>query len=44
MSEHVGLRERAWFQTLTGKNEPLAGDPGSVLAKSTVQVNTYRRL
>ena len=35
MSEHVGLRGRAWFQTLTGKNEPLAGDPGSVLASNS---------
>jgi len=34
MSEHVGLRGRAWFQTLTGKNEPLEGDPGSVLVSN----------
>ena len=31
MSEHVGLRGRAWFQALTGRNEPKSGDPGSVL-------------
>jgi malonate decarboxylase gamma subunit len=36
MSGHVGLRGRAWFQTLTGKNEPLAGDPGSVLATNSL--------
>jgi biotin-independent malonate decarboxylase gamma subunit len=36
MSEHVGLRGRAWFQTLTGKNEPMAGDPGSVLASNSL--------
>ena len=39
MSEHVGLRGRAWFQTLTGKNEPLAGDPGSVLASNSLLGN-----
>lgn len=39
MSEHVGLRGRAWFQTLTGKNEPLAGDPGSVLASNSILGN-----
>ena len=31
MSEQVGLRGKAWFQVLTGKNSPMAGDPGSVL-------------
>jgi malonate decarboxylase gamma subunit len=31
MSEHVGLRGKAWFQALTGANKPQAGDPGSVL-------------
>ena len=36
MSGHVGLRGRAWFQTLTGKNEPLTGDPGSVLAANSL--------
>jgi len=39
MSEHVGLRGRAWFQTLTGENEPLAGDPGSVLATNSLLGN-----
>jgi malonate decarboxylase gamma subunit len=39
MSEHVGLRGRAWFQTLTGKNEPLAGDPGSVLVSNNLLGN-----
>jgi malonate decarboxylase gamma subunit len=39
MSEHVGLRGRAWFQILTGKNEPLAGDPGSVLASNSLLGN-----
>jgi malonate decarboxylase gamma subunit len=32
MSEQVGLRGQAWFQAFTGKNSPMAGDPGSVLA------------
>jgi malonate decarboxylase gamma subunit len=31
MSEHVGLRGRAWFQALTGKDQPRTGDPASVL-------------
>jgi malonate decarboxylase gamma subunit len=31
MNEHIGLRGRAWFQALTGKNESSAGDPGTVL-------------
>jgi malonate decarboxylase gamma subunit len=31
MSEQVGLRGKAWFQAFTGKNSPIAGDPGSVL-------------
>ena len=39
MSEHVGLRGRAWFQTLTGKNEPMAGDPGSVLVSNSLLDN-----
>jgi malonate decarboxylase gamma subunit len=39
MSEHVGLRGRAWFQALTGKHEPLAGDPGSVLASNSLLGN-----
>jgi biotin-independent malonate decarboxylase gamma subunit len=32
MSEHIGLRGRAWFQALTGNNQPASGDPGTVLA------------
>ena len=31
MSEHVGLRGRAWFEALTGNNHPSSGDPGTVL-------------
>jgi malonate decarboxylase gamma subunit len=31
MSDRSGLRGRAWFQTLTGRDTPLAGDPPSVL-------------
>ena len=31
MSEQVGLRGKAWFQALTGKNSPMKGDRGSVL-------------
>jgi biotin-independent malonate decarboxylase gamma subunit len=32
MSTQVGLRGKAWFEALTGKNSPMAGDPDSVLA------------
>jgi malonate decarboxylase gamma subunit len=32
MSEHVGLRGKAWFQALTGSGKPMEGDPGSVWA------------
>jgi malonate decarboxylase gamma subunit len=32
MSEHVGLRGKAWFTALTGVDVPQAGDPGSVWA------------
>jgi biotin-independent malonate decarboxylase gamma subunit len=32
MSAHVGLRGRAWFEALTGNNQPASGDPGTVLA------------
>jgi malonate decarboxylase gamma subunit len=31
MSTQVGLRGKAWFAALTGKNSPTAGDSGSVL-------------
>jgi hypothetical protein len=31
MSEYIGLRGRAWFQALTGNNQPASGDPGTVL-------------
>jgi hypothetical protein len=30
MSIQVGLRGKAWFEALTGKNSPMAGDPDSV--------------
>jgi biotin-independent malonate decarboxylase gamma subunit len=32
MSEHIGLRGRAWFKALTGTDTAEAGDPNSVLA------------
>ena len=32
MSDHIGLRGKAWFRALTGRDEPQPGDPGSVLA------------
>jgi len=32
MSEHIGLRGRAWFQALTEESQPASGDPGTVLA------------
>ena len=35
MSEHVGLRGRAWFEALTGINQPSTGDPGTVLASES---------
>jgi malonate decarboxylase gamma subunit len=35
MSEHVGLRGRAWFEALTGNNQPSSGDPGTLLASDT---------
>jgi len=31
VNAQVGLRGRAWFQALTGKNSAMDGDPGSVL-------------
>src|ERR1700723_113304 len=31
MSEQVGLRGKAWFRALTGKELPMTGDPASVL-------------
>jgi biotin-independent malonate decarboxylase gamma subunit len=35
MSEQVGLRGKAWFKALTGKDSPMGEDPGSVLAADT---------
>src|ERR1700749_4530141 len=32
MSEHIGLRGGAWFEALTGNNQPSSGDPDTVLA------------
>jgi biotin-independent malonate decarboxylase gamma subunit len=32
MSDHIGLRGRAWFKALTENDEPSSGDPGTVLA------------
>lgn len=34
MSEQVGLRGRAWFQALTGTNDPMPEDPASVLVSN----------
>ena len=34
MSEHIGLRGRAWFQALTGTNDPMPEDPASVLVSN----------
>jgi hypothetical protein len=31
MSEQVGLRGKAWFKALAGKDSPMGKDPGSVL-------------
>jgi malonate decarboxylase gamma subunit len=31
MSTQIGVRGKAWFQAFTGKNSPMAGDPGSLL-------------
>lgn len=43
MSEQVGLRGRAWFQALTGTNQPMAGDPGSALV-STAEIGKEQAL
>ena len=32
MSEHIGLRGRAWFKALTENNQSSSGNPGTVLA------------
>ena len=32
MTEHIGLRGKAWFHALTGNDQPASGDPLSVLA------------
>jgi biotin-independent malonate decarboxylase gamma subunit len=32
MSEHIGLRGRAWFRALAENHQPASGDPGTVLA------------
>jgi malonate decarboxylase gamma subunit len=45
MSGQVGLRGKAWFEALTGRNVPLEGDPGSVLnADATLGSETARFL
>ena len=45
MSEQVGLRGRAWFRALTGRDAPLDGDPGSVLtADAELGADTARFL
>src|ERR1700676_492640 len=45
MSGQVGLRGKAWFEALTGRNVSLEGDPGSVLtADSTLGNETARFL
>jgi biotin-independent malonate decarboxylase gamma subunit len=45
MSTQVGLRGKAWFRALTGKNSPMAGDPRSVLtADAKVGEDTARFL
>ena len=31
MSTQAGVRGKVWFHALTGKNSPMAGDPGSVV-------------
>ncbi|MEA3007559.1 MAG: malonate decarboxylase gamma subunit [Acidobacteriaceae bacterium] len=43
MSSQVGLRGKAWFQALTGRDAPLAGDPGSVLAADATLGNETAR-
>jgi malonate decarboxylase gamma subunit len=45
VSGQAGLRGKAWFQALTGRDAPLAGDPGSVLtADATLGNETARFL
>jgi malonate decarboxylase gamma subunit len=43
MSGQVGLRGKAWFHALTGRDAPLAGDPGSVLTADTALGNETAR-
>jgi biotin-independent malonate decarboxylase gamma subunit len=43
MSSRVGLRGKAWFQSLTGRDTPLAGDPGSVLTADATLGNEIAR-
>jgi malonate decarboxylase gamma subunit len=43
MSGQVGLRGKVWFQALTGRDAPLAGDPGSVLTADTALGNETAR-
>jgi malonate decarboxylase gamma subunit len=43
MSDQVGLRGRAWFQSLTGRDAPLAGDPASVLTADAMLGNLIAR-
>ena len=43
MSGQPGLRGKAWFQALTGRDAPLPGDPGSVLTADTTLGNETAR-
>jgi biotin-independent malonate decarboxylase gamma subunit len=43
MSDQVGIRGKAWFQALTGRDAPLPGDPGSVLTADATLVNETAR-
>jgi malonate decarboxylase gamma subunit len=45
MSAQAGVRGRAWFRALTGRDAPMAGDPGSVLtAEAALGGDTARFL
>jgi biotin-independent malonate decarboxylase gamma subunit len=43
MSDQVGLRGKAWFQALTGRDAPPAGDPASVLTADATLGNEAAR-
>ncbi|HXW91154.1 MAG TPA: biotin-independent malonate decarboxylase subunit gamma [Terriglobales bacterium] len=43
MSAQAGIRGKAWFKALTGKDQPMDGDPGSVLTSEAALGNETAR-